>query len=228
MAGLHPCGCEISAQHAQLCHYQGGSKETLTSCVVLDCQQYVNTDFKPANILLSGVDTGRITAKVGDLGLVVPDGYLHNARPYAMRAPEVFLGQPCIKISQVWAVGALLLCWVKPGILGAWDSPHPLINEAWCMAKIKRLFPEWHIPTPEQVERPTLKSAVESAVILSQNEEGPQSIGSFAEETQNLKMPGQLRDLLNLMLVVDPCQRPSASAVLESKEFKTFQMLGSN
>lgn len=56
----------------------------LTSCVVLDNQNYVNTgitptfenqhmlivlDYKPANILLSGVKTDQITAKVGDLGL---------------------------------------------------------------------------------------------------------------------------------------------------------------
>lgn len=93
------------------------------------------------------------------------------------------------------------------------------------MAKLKRLFPGWHIPTPDQVEPPTLKSAVESAVILSEDEEGPTSIGSFAEETLKLNIPDQLRDLLSLMLVVDPRQRPSASAVLESKEFKAFQML---
>lgn len=181
--------------------------------------------------------------KVGDLGLgmqprlskmnvstnnsvVVPDGSLYNAQPHAMRAPEVFLGQPCAKLSQVWAVAALLLCWIKPGVLGAWDSPHPLINDAWCMAKLRRLFPGWHIPTPEQVERPTLKSAVESAVILSEDEEGPRWIAPFDEETQKFEIPDQLIDLLRLMLVVDPRQRPSASAVLESKEFKAFQMLG--
>lgn len=67
-------------------------KETLTSCNILDGQQCVNTDYKPANILLSGIETGRVIAKVGDLGLVVPAGHLFNAQPYAMRAPEVFLG----------------------------------------------------------------------------------------------------------------------------------------
>lgn len=139
-----------------------------------------------------------------------------------MRAPEVFLGQPCTKLSQVWA-----LCWIKPDILGAWDSPHPLINDAWCMAKPRRLLPGWHIPTPEQVERPTLKSPVQSAVLLSEDEKGPRWIAPFAEETQKIKIPDQLRDLLRLMLVVDPRQVPSASAVLESKEFKAFQMLES-
>lgn len=163
-----------------------------------------------------------------DKFVVVPDGCLYNAQPYAMRAPEVFLGQPCTKPSQVWAVAALLLCWIRPGVLGAWDSPHPLINEAWCMAKLRRLFPEWHIPAHEQFGRPTLNSAVESAVLLSEDEEGPHWIAPFAEETQKLDIPDQLRDLLRLMLVVDPGQRPSASAVVESKEFKAFQMFEYN
>ena len=59
-------------------------RETLTSCHILADHGYVNTgrvpgpqqsalanysDYKTNNILLSGVDSGRITAKVGDLGL---------------------------------------------------------------------------------------------------------------------------------------------------------------
>lgn len=60
-------------------------KAALSSCVILEIQKHVNTgmcypvlksehplislDYKPANILLSGIETGLITAKVGDLGL---------------------------------------------------------------------------------------------------------------------------------------------------------------
>ncbi|CAI7660722.1 unnamed protein product [Penicillium palitans] len=91
-------------------------KAEFTSCVILEDHKYVNT--------------------------VVPVGELFDAQPYAMRAPEVFLGEPCTEPSQVWAVAAMLLCWIKPGLLGAWGSPLDLINEAWSMAKIKRLFPQ--------------------------------------------------------------------------------------
>lgn len=95
---------------------------------------------KPANILLSGIQTGYVTAKVEDSGLgeypqdqpalipllqllidrplVVPSGSLLNAQPYAMRAPEVFLGHACAEPSQVWAVAAVLLCWGKSGSTG--------------------------------------------------------------------------------------------------------------
>ena len=90
-----------------------------------------------------------------------------------MRAPEVFLGQACTKPSQVWAVTAMLLCWINPGILGAWDSPYPFINEAWYMVKIKRLFPNWYIPTPDEVKRPTLKTVVEFAIRFSEEEPIP-------------------------------------------------------
>ncbi|KAG4440058.1 hypothetical protein IFR05_004451 [Cadophora sp. M221] len=105
--------------------------------------QPTSLNYKPANILLSSITTSVITAKVGDLGLVFPAGHRYEVQPYAMRAPEVFLGHACSEPSQFWAVAAMLLCWIKPGVLGAWDSPHLLINKAWSMAKIKRLFPKW-------------------------------------------------------------------------------------
>ncbi|KAK2764424.1 hypothetical protein FQN54_009118 [Arachnomyces sp. PD_36] len=200
----------------------------LTSCVVLEGHKCVNTDYKPANILLSGVETGAVTAKVGDLGLVVPAGSLFNAQPYAMRAPEVFLGEACTEPSQVWAVAAMLLCWIKPGVLGPWNSPHYLVNEAWCMAKIKRLFPHWDIPTPDKVEGDSLKAAVDSAKRFSKQESELQDILDilpFDEETQKVEIPMQLRELLRFMLVPNPVKRPSASSVMISREFRAFQKL---
>ncbi|KAE8353223.1 hypothetical protein BDV28DRAFT_157211 [Aspergillus coremiiformis] len=197
-------------------------RASLTSCILLEGHQRVNTDYKPANILLSGIETGSITAKVGDLGLVVPVGSLFNAQPYAMRAPEVFLGQACTEPSQVWAVATMLLCWIKPGILGAWNSPHPLLNEAWCMAKIKQLFPHWSIPTPNKVEKHSLEAAVDAAKSLSK-EPDLQGILPFDKEIQKVEMPQQLRDLLRFMLVVNPVERPSPSSVLASREFRSFE-----
>ena len=44
-------------------------------------------------------------------------------------------------------------------------------------------------------------------------------------EPQGLEMPEQLRDLLRLMLIVDPNKRPSASSVLTSREFMAFEKL---
>lgn len=142
-----------------------------------------------------------------------------------MRAPEVFLGQACTGPSQVWALAAMLLCWIKPGVLGEWDSPHPLINEAWCMAKIKRLFPYWNIPTPEEVKGHSLKAAVDSADALSKEVPDLQAISPFHEETGKVEMPQQLKDLLRFMFVLDPTKRPSASSVLASRELQEFENL---
>lgn len=142
-----------------------------------------------------------------------------------MRAPEVFLGQACTGLSQVWTVAATLLSWIKPGVLGAADSPHFLINEAWCMAKIKRLFPSWNIPTSDEVEGHRLKAAVQSARRMSEEEPALQIIRPFEEETQKVEMPQQLKDLLGLMLEVNPEKRLSASSVLTSNEFREFDNL---
>lgn len=142
-----------------------------------------------------------------------------------MRAPEVFLGQACTEPSQVWALAAMLLCWIKPGILGEWDSPHPLINEAWCMAKFKRLFPDWNIPTPEEVTGHSLKAAVGAADTLSKEVPELQAISPFYEETGEVAMPRQLKDLLRFMFVLDPNRRPSASSVLASRELRDFEDL---
>lgn len=142
-----------------------------------------------------------------------------------MRAPEVFLGQACTEPSQVWAVAAMLLCWIRPGVLGVWDSPHPLINEAWSMAKIKRLFTHWSIPTPNEVEGHSLKAAVNSAKSLSEETSELQAILPLDEETQKVEMPQQLRDLLRFMLIPNPAKRPSASSVMASTEFQAFEML---
>ncbi|KAJ5950472.1 uncharacterized protein N7479_008885 [Penicillium vulpinum] len=194
-------------------------------CVILEDSKYVNTDYKSANILLSGTGSDSITAKVGDLGLVVPAGELLNAQPYAMRAPEVFLGEACAGPSQVWAVAAMLLCWIKTGVLGMWDSPHPLLNMPWSMAKIKRLFPNWKIPTPDEVNGHFLKASLNIAVNLGKCVPELQAILPFDKETKTMEMPNQLRDLLRFMLVHDPGKRPSASSVLASRELRAFENL---
>ncbi|KAJ5868717.1 hypothetical protein N7534_003270 [Penicillium rubens] len=178
-------------------------RAALTSCVVLENYEYMNTDYKPVNILLSGIQTN---AKVADLGL--GEQLSRSAKllqPYAMRAPEVFLGKACTELSQVWAVAAMLLCWIKPGVLGAWDSPLLLLNNAWSMAKIQRLFAYWEISTSET---DVLKATVESARCLSEVLE-LQSILHLDEETKKVEMPQQLRDLLRFILVPDPKLRPS-------------------
>ncbi|KAJ5493845.1 hypothetical protein N7463_009932 [Penicillium fimorum] len=74
-------------------------RAAITSCVVLVGSKYLNI----GNILPFSIGSDSITAKVGDLGLVVPVGEPINAQPYAMRAPEGFLGQACAEWSQVWA-----------------------------------------------------------------------------------------------------------------------------
>lgn len=93
------------------------------------------------------------------------------------------------------------------------------------MAKIKRLFPDWNIPTPEEVTGHSLKAAVDSAGALSKEVPGLKAILPFDEETEKVEMPQQLKDLLRFMFVLDPIKRPSASSVLASRELQDFENL---
>jgi hypothetical protein len=91
------------------------------------------------------------------------------------------------------------------------------------MAKIKRLFPDWYIPAPDEVEGDSLRNAVHSSRRMSEDVEDMLAILPLEEKIRKVEMPQQLRDLLRLVLVPDPDKRPSALSVLESAEFLAFE-----
>ncbi|KAI0896252.1 kinase-like domain-containing protein [Annulohypoxylon nitens] len=194
-------------------------RAALTSCVILGDQGYVNMDYKPSNILVSQAVNGYITAKVGDFGRVLPAGLYTNV-PYAMRAPEIFLGEKCTPPSQVWAVGAMLLTWMKPSLLGVGGCPRPEIDDFWCLMKMKQLFlDQTDFPTddPNQlVDLKIVREFIESQTPL-------RIICPFEEEAKRLGLPEAITDILRLMLVVDVGNRPSASSILESAEFQALE-----
>ncbi|KKZ61070.1 hypothetical protein EMCG_04314 [[Emmonsia] crescens] len=153
----------------------------------------------------------------GNILAVFQAGSRIQAQPFAMRAPEVWQGQACTEPSQVWALAAMLLCWIKPGILGTPGCPMPLLNETWCIAKLMRLLPSWTIPPLEDENRQNefnLAKALNERTL-------PQlcQMSVLEDEILKVDMPTELRDLLQLMLVVNPDERPSATHVLASKEF---------
>lgn len=63
---------------------------------------------------------------------------------------------------------------------------------------------------------------------LNETKEVFPAISPFEDETQKVEMLEQLRDTSFVsLLVVNPLERPSASAVLASKEYRAFQTLSS-
>ncbi|KAH9224390.1 kinase-like domain-containing protein [Leptodontidium sp. 2 PMI_412] len=91
----------------------------LAGLAALHEENLVHTDIKPENILVSGLENLRPTAKIGDLGLTATDGFnKYQVQPFAMRAPEVWRGYGCSHRSDVWSLAAAVLAWAKPGTLG--------------------------------------------------------------------------------------------------------------
>lgn len=118
----------------------------------------------------------------------------------------------------------MVLSWIKPGVLGKADSPRPLLDAACYIAKLKRFFPDWEIPTPEEVERPTIQAAVKAARYMSPEEDPILAISPLQKGMQKVEVPQQLRDL-GLMFINNPEKWPSTSSVLASAEFQTFEKL---
>ncbi|KAI2642927.1 hypothetical protein GGS21DRAFT_544959 [Xylaria nigripes] len=265
-------------------------KAALESCVILTHLGLVNTginslslevkviphrltspDFKDANMLLSGINTNQITAKVGDLGQIIKSGTVHECQPLAMRAPEIWLLEPCTEAAQIWAIAAMILCWIKPGILGSRGSPFFTLDQGWSMARLNKLFPEWKfsIPNMEQLIKEiedidlgddnsedfnsedledledlryiegnnvaeitfaddTVDGRLERRVVQwSQLKNAPEVYSAlpFDQQIRSIFVKEEVRNILRLMLVVDPSKRPSASALLTSPEFRALEKL---
>lgn len=131
-----------------------------------------------------------------------------------MRAPEVYLGHACAGPCQVWALAAMLLCWIKRSILGDSDCPHPVFSRAWSTAKLKRLFPDWELLPRRAVDKDVLQGARYMSLLMNPP---MQTTLPIHEELQKVEMPQDLRDALELILVIDP-GKPSMPTILPLRE----------
>lgn len=93
----------------------------------------------------------------------------------------------------------------------------PEYCEAWCIAKLMRLFPDWTDPSVttdvHQCEFDLAKA------YITENELGIVKIGPLEVELQMVEMLPELRNLLLRLFVVDPKERLSAAKVLVSEEY---------
>ena len=91
------------------------------------------------------------------------------------------------------------------------------------MAKLKRLFPEWNIPAPEGVVDAEYRSKLYAARGFCQEIEQLMGMSSVEEELRRMGVPKEVRDVVRLMMVLDPGERPLAREVLESKEMRALE-----
>ncbi|KUJ07410.1 kinase-like protein [Mollisia scopiformis] len=210
-------------------------KVCLEAFVELEKEHLVYSDLKPANVLISSVD-GLSKVKIGDLGLAGPEG--GNPRwvqPEAFRAPKVWTGVRCFHKADVWSIAAMILQRFDPNILGNADNIdktliHPM---AWCLAKIILLFDPScsSIPPPSDVDK-TLQAYFELAQNLTTTQAEEDSdelllqIPSFevwADLAMDAGIPKVVLDVIRLLAVPNPTNRPSALQALQSPEYKALQ-----
>ncbi|KAL5317731.1 hypothetical protein ACEPPN_014829 [Leptodophora sp. 'Broadleaf-Isolate-01'] len=171
----------------------------LAGLAALHEENLVHTDIKPENILVSGLENLRPTAKIGDLGLTATDGFnKYQVQPFAMRAPEVWRGYGCSHRSDVWSLAAAVLAWARPGTLGVAATSR--MNETAAIAAKDLL----EAKVPDRPDEQYIK------------------VRSLDEELQSVNISAETANLLRCLLTTDPENRPEAADALASPEFQAL------
>ncbi|MCJ1259168.1 hypothetical protein MMC24_007004 [Lignoscripta atroalba] len=188
----------------------------------------VHTDININNIYLSDIDGPAPIAKVGDLGNLITEGSTkQRGQSLPCRAPEVWQGLGCQHSSDIWSLGVTLARQLSPQpIFGPHDKIIEGFTEAWCIAKIIRLFGPLGQPVECQAYKDEFELA-EQLAVMDNPHDGLKLIkgGTLREELQRLSDPSvspQLLDFIEALLVVDHSKRPTASEALQHSYLKSF------
>lgn len=146
------------------------------------------------------------------------------------RAPEVWEGCTFIYASQTWALAAMLLAWIQPGMLGVYGCKYSYEEEPWSIVKLRRLFPGWNPPPSKSFKKKKQKNQFGRAEeILEDAMKYPNAfpdirkIKPLKEELQGLGVLSELKNLLLYMLVPDVETRPLPEKVLMSDQWAAFE-----
>jgi serine/threonine protein kinase len=148
-----------------------------------------------------------------------------------MRAPEVWAGYGCRHVSDVYSVGATIISWLQPGVLGSHDVKPPIFADAWCIAKMIKLVETENEQTvdPPADFASNVKSMYElGRVLLTQPEDeddGSMHVPArpLREVLWRLGTTPEVKTLLPVLLAPNFQNRLSAGQVLTSKEYKALQ-----
>ncbi|KAL1954272.1 hypothetical protein VTO42DRAFT_1458 [Malbranchea cinnamomea] len=165
----------------------------------------------PPNILLSGIETDDITAKWETWDSYFGPALASQPGHTPCAPPEVWQCQACTPASQIWALAATSLRWMKPRILGTWDCPNAPDSRAmvWIVSRLEN--------DVRQGEFDLAKAFIsEPPPVLEQ-------ISVLENEMRHMEMPTELNDWLRLTLVVNSAESPSATQVRASQEFLAFE-----
>lgn len=179
----------------------------------------IHTDVNPNNIFLSNIREQEPVVKLGDLGNSYDKIRLQSLET---RAPEVWRGLGCWPASDVWSLGVTLAHWLcGTPIFGPKDKMVQGLTEAWCIAKIQRLVRPVQAPiNPDYEDEFLVANHLETTIFIHPDtnlktrfiKKGPlrEELGRL----QNPKVPSELMDFIEYLLVVDHRKRPTASEAL--------------
>ncbi|CAD6441363.1 42af014d-f82e-49a6-9a4e-116853ca4dfa [Sclerotinia trifoliorum] len=183
----------------------------------------IHIDVNPNNIFLSSIREPEPVVKLGDLGNMLVEGYDKiRLQSLETRAPEVWRGLDCWPASDVWSLGVTLAHWLSgTTIFGPKDKMVQGLTEAWCIAKIQRLVGPVEAPiNPDYEDEFLITNHLETTTFIHPDTNLETQFikkGTLREELERLqdpKVPSDLINFIEYVLVVDYRKRPTASEAL--------------
>lgn len=199
------------------------SKSVLSALDLFKEYRTTHTDININNILLSNVDGPSPEVKVGDLGMLIREGYdRKRLQSLPSRAPEVWQGLGVCHASDIWSLGVALAHWISGRmIFGASDKRIDGFTEAWCIAKLMRLVGPLGPPNDVRQYQEEFELA-EQLESMEMDEEGGggmlitiQPLRQELERVLDPPVSSDLLDFIDYLLVVDKDKRPTARDALQ-------------
>lgn len=142
------------------------------------------------------------------------------------RAPEVLEGKGYSHSSDLWALGVTLVDLFDPHIFAMPKIPEIDGQRDWTfqelmMTKLMLLFPHW---TADPVAGKTLLGLpLDDRFAITREDRSLFDIAPFEDQLEHLACNEEWKELLRLLLSVNPVKRLSASAILESPEYRAIR-----
>ncbi|KAI2442934.1 hypothetical protein LOY97_004806 [Ophidiomyces ophidiicola] len=194
----------------------------LKALVSFENNKRVHSDIKPDNILLNYYSPCTYEVKLSDLGESNYDGVSRILTGSSLtRAPEVWEGKGHFHSSDIWSLGVTLFEQFSPSAFSFSVIRDDVLVETIMLAKLMRLFPEWH-PSPVEwmdVYGQSLGQVFADATRIKDSI----PIAPLDQQIQQMDIQREWKSLLQLLLTLDRNKRCSASEVLQSPVYRALK-----
>lgn len=136
------------------------------------------------------------------------------------RAPEVWEGKGYFHSSDIWALGVVLFERFSQGAFSFPVMRDDVLVDTIMLAKLMRLFPEWHPSPVEWVD--VYGQSLGKTFADARRIKDSIPISPLDHQLQQMDISEEWKAFLRLLFTLDRNERPSSSEVLQSRVYQAI------